>query len=375
MNVVLFSYHYFESKSRAGFHHLAEAYWDLGWNVVFVTAPVSWLSWISRDRRLAYPLLKEANQLKPVRERLHSYVLFTPVHPANLRSALLNRLSGRLLVTAYEHARLGPLAEMVKAADYVIFESTPAIVLVPRVRALVPQARLVYRVSDDLEILRVHPAVIQAERRVLPEFDLVSVASVHTQRRLLDTRDVVFHRHAISKQLFEMDDESPYGGGVHACWVGRCLPDPQFLRVAAERFPDWTFHMIGPVPRTVSMPNVIWHGELEYAETVPFIKHADVGIALYGEHEGSVPDYLADSSQKIVQYAYSGLPIVAPRTLDLRSRRVFCYDPGDAASIVAALRAAGAAGKEARPGLELLSWHELADVLACEPSGKMPRRL
>src|SRR3954452_11309824 len=90
MLVVLFSQHYFASKRNAGFHLLAEAYWKLGWDVLFVTAPVSWISWARRDPRLANPLVDERNRPVGVRERLTSYVLFTPTHPAHLRLDPLN---------------------------------------------------------------------------------------------------------------------------------------------------------------------------------------------------------------------------------------------------------------------------------------------
>jgi 2-beta-glucuronyltransferase len=365
VKVVLFSYHYFESTPRAGFHHLAEAYWDLGWDVIFVTAPLSRLSRLVRDPRLEYPVVQEANRRKPVRERLTSYVLYTRLHPANLRFRLLNRLTGGLLVRAYRRSSLGALETELTNADLIVFESTPAIALAPVVRKIAPNARLVYRVSDDLEILRVHPAVLRAEREALPVFDYVSSPSRHSMRKLGAFREVAYQGHAIAKHLFDAESESPYAAGPNACWVGSALLDPEFLRLAAERLPNWHFHVIGRARRAVLGENVIWHGELPYERTVAFIKHADVGLAVYGGHEGRVPGYLADSL-KIVQYAYCGLPVIAPDALESARPHVFYYRPADADSIEQALRGALAAGKRPELGRAILSWEELAASLADE---------
>src|SRR5215475_4722876 len=172
--VILFSGHYLGSKRRAGFHHLAEAFWNLGWDVTFVTAAISALSRLRGDYRFAYPVREEANRLVPLRERLASYVLLTRTHPGNLRLGVANRLSAPLFAR-YARVPLGPLEEQLRAADLVVFEGTAALLLVERIRNLAPDARLVYRASDDLRALGVHPLILEAEAAAIPLFDLVSV--------------------------------------------------------------------------------------------------------------------------------------------------------------------------------------------------------
>ena len=60
--------------------------------------------------------------------------------------------------------------------DLVAFEGTAALLLVERIRGLVPGARLVYRASDDLRALGVHPLILEAEARAALSlfFDLSS---------------------------------------------------------------------------------------------------------------------------------------------------------------------------------------------------------
>jgi 2-beta-glucuronyltransferase len=176
---------------------------------------------------------------------------------------------------------------------------------------------------------------------------------------------VVYEQHGIAKELFDEETSSPYDGGINAVWVGRALLDPFFLESASARLTEWTFHVIGPAKPAVLRPNVVWHGELEFRRTVPFIKRADVGLAAFGGHEGQVPgNYLADSSTKMLQYAYCGLPVVAPSPLRSEREHVFYYDFGDADSIETALREALAAGKRPELGQGIPSWHELAISLA-----------
>jgi 2-beta-glucuronyltransferase len=144
-------------------------------------------------------------------------------------------------------------------------------------------------------------------------------------------------------------------------WVGRSLLDRRALLTAAERLPSWRFHVIGdagPLPQ----PNVVAYGELPYAATVPYVRHADVGLAMYDTSDAAATRFFA-SSLKIVQYAYCGLPIVVPDTVPCPFPRTFAYDPADAESIVGALLAARApAAPPERPALG--SWSELALALA-----------
>src|SRR5262249_4030313 len=91
--VVLITAHYLESKRKSGFHWMADAFWRAGWDVLFFTESISWLSWLRSDPRFQYPIFRDANRLRLIRERLHSYVWFTPFHAGNLRWRLFNSLS------------------------------------------------------------------------------------------------------------------------------------------------------------------------------------------------------------------------------------------------------------------------------------------
>ncbi|MGH2584924.1 MAG: glucuronosyltransferase [Dehalococcoidia bacterium] len=359
---VLVSVHYWGSKRRAGFHWLADALWRAGWEVVFVTASVSWLSTLRRDFRMAYGVRREANRLLVVRERLRQYVWFTPWHPANLRDERLNRLSSPLF-RRYGELRLGPLADVARGADLFIFESTPGLLLFDRFKRLAPDARFVYRVSDDLRLLRSHPVVLEAERRSAPRFDLVSVPSASMLHLFPGLDNVMVNPHGIRADLFDADAPSPYpaGGGRNVVFAGMPPFDTDFLTRAARLFPTWQFHIIGPVSGLPGLTNVHAHGERPFEETVPYLKHADIGLHTPTYDPGV--ESRADSL-KVIQYTYCRLPIVAPEFLRSARSHVFPYRPGDDESVRAALTAAAGCDRAgiARDGIS--SWDDLAALLS-----------
>src|SRR5688572_25625502 len=90
--VVFVTSHYLNSPHKAGFHWLAESFWNAGWHVLFFTESISWLSYLGRSERCKYPLFAERHRLCRVRERMNSYVWMTPFHPLNTRSGALNAL-------------------------------------------------------------------------------------------------------------------------------------------------------------------------------------------------------------------------------------------------------------------------------------------
>lgn len=363
--VVLVTGHYLESKRKAGFHWLADAYWRAGWEVLFFTSAISWLSWLQRNYRMAYPVLQEANRLCWVQPRLGSYVWFTPWHPVNLPFQPLNRLASGVFAR-YGNFSLGEAETWMAQADLCIFESKPGLLLFERLRHLNPQARYVYRVSDDLRLLRSsHPVVLDAEERYAPQFDLISVPSAALFKRFSHLPQAVLQHHGIRKDVFDRDYPNPYQGPweTHLAFVGTSHFDHDFLAKASADFPHWAFHIIGPIPHLPQRANVFAYGEMPFTDTVPFVKHADIGLGVR-THEVAT-ESLTDSL-KIIQYTYCGLPIVLPEHLRSLRSNTFYYRPGDAASIRQALLAAKHFGRGTIGATEIRSWDELAQELAGE---------
>lgn len=358
---MLVSGHYLGSKRRAGFHHLADAYWNAGWDVTFATVAISLLSRLRDDYRFAYPVREEANRLVVVRERLTSYVLMTRTHPGSLRLSWANRLS-KPWFARYAGIPLGALEERLREADLVVFEGTAALLLVERIRVLAPRARLVYRASDDLRALGVHPLILEAEARAIPLFDLVSALTQEIADVLAPYGEVVAHPPAIDKATLDRSTDSPYGPGPVGVFAGVSpLFDYESLATAAELAPHVAFHVVGPPPRRLP-ENVSFHPELPFEEIVPYLRHATFGLLLFPPGYGSL-----GQGNKVAQYSYCRLPIVAPSHLEADRPNLCLFEPGDRRSLGRALAEAERMPHSAAFAEGIMSAAELAVVLAGDP--------
>jgi len=107
--------------------------------------------------------------------------------------------------------------------------------------------------------------------------------------------------------------------------------------------------------------NLTCHGERPFAELVPYLQHADIGLQALTYTPGA--EWFTDSL-KMFQYTYCRLPIVAPRYLQHDRPHVYYYDPGDDASIRQALLAARGHDRGQIVTASVLSWDDLASKLA-----------
>lgn len=359
--VVLVTSNYLESKRKVGFHWLADAFWRSGWDVLFFTESISWLSWVRRDQRFQYPLFREANRIRNVGSRLASYVWLTPFHPINLRSPVLNRL-GKPVLSLYPRFPLPGVTPWLRSADLFVFESTHGLFLLDRFKKLNPHARFVYRVSDDIPMMRHHPMVAANETRVAPHFDLISVPSDHIHRRFAHLPQVILQKHGLRKDLFDAPHANPYRGkGPHVLYVGREYFDHDFLRRALRLFPDWSFHVFGEIPRLPAAPNLTKYGERPFDELVPYLQHADIGLQTRSYSPGA--ECLTDSL-KMHQYTYCRLPIVAPEFLRNDRPHVFYYQPGNDDSIRQALVDASRYDRSRIPLNSVWTWDNIILKLA-----------
>lgn len=358
--VVFVTNEYWGASAWSGFHFLAKDFRSAGWDVLFITAHVSWLAaWLGRRRRFARLARLEANRLV-TRDGVLSYVWSTPWHAVNLRLSLLNRAT-RTLFARYGSLPLG-VEPLVASADRVVFDSGPGLLLFDRFKRLNPRAPFVYRVSDDLRFARVHPVVVEAEATIAPRFDLVSspCAAVHSRFRGLPQASLDYH--GVEKLLFDQSYPSPYprAEAPQVVYSGQHRFDRDFLDRASALMPEWTFHILGPIRNLPRRANIRAYGELRFPETVPYIKSADIGLQpLVG---GAGAAALTDTP-KMLQYTYCRLPVVAPTFLASPRPHVFYYRPADSESIRGALLQARRFDRATIDASSVPSWGDLADRL------------
>lgn len=359
--VIFVTSHYWDSHRKAGFHWLADAFWRAGWDVLFFTESISWLSWLRRDRRFSYPIFREANKLRPIRERMASYVWLTPFHPVNLRNKLLNRLSAPVL-SCYQHFSLGAAQPEVARADLFVFDSDHGLFLFDRFKQLNPRARFVYRVSDDIRMMRHNPLLPAQEERIVPHFDLISAPSSRYQQLFPDLANVFLHNHGLEKNLFDRPHVNPYlTPGPNVVYVGKHYFDADFMVQAVRQFPTWSFHVFGAVGELPAARNLTCYGERPFVELVPYLRHADIGLQNLTYRPGA--EWFSDSL-KIFQYTYCRLPIVATSYMRQARPHVSYYEPGDPESIRQALLAASRYDRAQISTADVLSWDDVASKLA-----------
>lgn len=362
MRIVLLSNHWYPSPRRAGFHHLADAYEHAGHDVTFVTVGFSLLSYARGDYRTKYAgIWRARNTLQQLRPRMASYVFFTPWHPHTLLIPALNRLSTAAM-DRYEKLMPPALCAVITQADLIIYESSAALFLFHAAHRLAPTAQHLYRVSDDIRILRsTHPRMIELEQEIAPFFDSISVPCAGMLRKFPALPKLAQHCHGINKAAFDTVRTSPYAAGSrNAILVSAWRSDDFFFRAVAHGCPDVHFHCIGPLAQRVKASNVHYYGELPFNETLSYIKFADVGLQVV-QNMGLATQSLTDNL-KIIQYRYCGLPIVAPDFLDLHREGVFYYGKTPD-SCCESVNNALATGKNTNFAAEVHTWDDIAAEL------------
>ncbi len=281
----------------------------------------------------------------------------TITHPFNLGASFL-RGGEALMFEMYRNHAPQVLQDWARGATVILVESGLPVLFLSELKVWNPNARIIYIASDDLTTIKCAHYLSETFRR-----NAGAVSGARVPSPLLATAIPapihVFHvPHGID--ALEVDEvESPYQSGLNAVSVGSMLFDADFFHRAVDAFPSITFHVIGSGKRASALPSsVVHYPEMPHRKTIPYIKYADLAIAPY--RNASTPYYLSDTSMKLIQYGYFGIPSVCPYFAVGHSLSRFGYKPGDNLSIQNAIRAALSAparGPEAAP----LSWAEVTE--------------
>lgn len=361
MNFLMISAHDYRSHRKAGVHFVTAELAKRG-NTRFFSCQYSLLSELKSDPRKSLSAL--ANKTA-IFEGVECYLWKTLIHPINMRKAVFGPLEAML----FRHYITHPspvLVDWIKNADVVFFESGIAPVFFDLVCRLNPNAKTIYIASDDLDTINVATYVKKAFTRAAPKIGALCLKSRFMASGISASDNQYVVPHGFDFSVAEHADPSPYPPGIHAVSVGSMLFDPGFFAVASKCFPQITFHVIGSgkgVQETYGV-NVKVYDEMPYKQTLPYIKHADIGIAPY--QSASLPPYLSDTSLKLMQYDFFGLPAVCPHAIvgDYASR--FGYEPGNEQSIVAAITKASVAPRIS--SRTPLAWTEVVDRMLAPAS-------
>lgn len=353
-NYLILSAHDYRTSLRTSIHFTADELVKRG-KTRFFSLRYSYLSRLKKDIRLS--LDDQANRCIEYRG-VECYLWRAMIHPMNTRIPSLACIED-LMFRFYKEHYPPILKQWMTEANVIIFESGVSAIFIGLAKALNPTAKLIYRASDGLSTINVAQYVKKSLARHASDLEIISLVSPAMAAEIPQGDNVYHVGHGVDTNLHTLGDPSPYDAGTHMVSVGSMLFDPRFFIVAGRAFPHVTFHVIGSGKEHHPdyTPNIRVYGEMKFAKTVRYIKHAAVGIAPYGSQD--VPIYLADSSMKLLQYDYFGIPAVCPHIVVGQYATRFGYEPGDSQSIVAALNRALQAPRE-RTRL-CLNWSDTVD--------------
>lgn len=352
--LILSAFHDYRTPKRASIQAIADALHRLGHQVSFVSTRFSFISKRKGDSRLF--LWDKAN----VPERVNGIECFlwkTLFHPFNARHPVLNRLTG-LLFPLYAQWPSTYFEAALRKAEYIIIESSVAAIFLKRIRKLNPNVRLIYYATDRLDTHGAHPYVVQ---QLMRHGHLIDHCSVRSAQMTFDfdwsNGRLFLAPFGIHAGDFESIGPSPYTGLRNAVSVGSGLFDPEFFKHVAPLFPDVDFHVIGCGTEFQAPKNVYIYPEMAFRDTLPYLKHATIGLAPY--RAAPAADYIADTSLKLAQFEYLGLPSVCPEFAAGGRPHRMAYRLDDTTSMCDAIKAALAMVGKLAPR-DFLSWEDVA---------------
>lgn len=352
--VFLSAYHDYRTAKRASIHQVARATANLGHDVSFVSMRFSHLSKWKGDSRLA--LADRSNRIE-LADGIKCYLWRTLLHPFASNNGILNAAMGTLF-KLYAQTPNQTVDRFLSTADYVIIESSVAAIFVRRIHRLNPRAHIIYYATDLLDTVGAHPFI---QRQLEKDGALIGHVSMRSPRMMNDFKWAESRRYraefGVDVSEFSEVGHTPYRNEINVVSVGSMLFDASFFDAVAPAFPDIIFHVIGCGMNFVPPKNVILYDEMRFRDTLAYLKYATVGVAPYRPAPGT--EYLADSSLKLAQFEYFGLPAVCP-DFAVGTNKTRCgYRVNDKESICMALsRALEMVGKV--PPRQFQTWEDVA---------------
>lgn len=353
-NSLFISVHDFRSLRKASVHFIAGEMAKRG-PTRFFSVGLSRLSEHRGDTRSS--LSDRANRTETI-AGVECYLWKRLWHPFAIRQKPLAPVEAAIF-RAYRGLIPSIPRQWIQEAEIVFIESGLAVVFIADVRRLNPLARIVYLASDDLDVIRCADTI---KHDFIRNFDMID--TVRLPSRLLlsgmphgDTSVLI--PHGIDRSIAEPDYPNPYGDRPACISVGSMLFDASFFKIASQLFPNMDFHIIGAgsAAATLDSPNIFIHPEMAFADTLPYLQHAAIGVAPY--LDANTPRYLLDTSLKLRQFELFGIPAVCPYFALGDSPARFGYTPGDAASIQVAID--GALSNALPIVTNALAWSDVVD--------------
>ncbi len=308
--VILSSHVFLEGFRKASIHFVARRWAATGNEVFFTTVGHSALSRFKQRGRYEALRREQGNRYVQVEPRLFAGAYLPPLHAFSTGKPVVNTLV-KPLFALYSRYLPGFVRRRIEEADLVVIESGTPVVFLDLARRLNPRAKFLYFCRDLLRSVGAAPYLWEAEERGIGLFDSICVPSRRLGEMLPPGGKVHFVPQGIEGAVFDHAEPSPYPvGSRNAVAVGDMLFDQVSIEAMAVAAPEVAFHLFGIRWRGEVPANIRVHGEQSFETLAGYIRHADIGLAPYRVNRSEV--YLAESSLKLLQYAYCRLPVLLP---------------------------------------------------------------
>ncbi|CAN5185025.1 hypothetical protein BH10PSE12_BH10PSE12_21180 [soil metagenome] len=355
---ILTSHVFLHGYRKASIHFVAQNWAELGHEVSFITIGHSWLTYAKDKPRYLALAEHQSNRFEIVHPHLHAGAYLPPLHAFSSHNAVLNRIN-KWAFPLYGGHFPRFARQSLSEADLVVIESGTALCFFDLARRLNPRARLLYFCRDLLHSVGAAPALEEIEARAIPRFDLICVPSRQLADRLPAGGRINFIPQGVDAGLFDRTYLSPYPrGSINAVSVGDMLFDQAAVAAMADAAPEIMFHVFGVTWKGEHKPNVKLYGECDFESIVPYICHANIGLAPYRLTEGEL--YLSESSLKLPQYSYCRLPILLPDIIPYARSNAIRYRLDGETDWRGKIDAALAMPRSDRLRDGILTWHDVA---------------
>ncbi len=360
--------HYWTSPFQVGSHHLARGFVAAGWEVAFVSDPVTPLHRLLRGRADVAERLALHRAGGRYDGGVWAYVpqaLVVPMNRPLLRSAWVHRRWTALsLPDAVGPVRRAGFGEV----DLVYFDGASQIGWLDAVRA----RRSVFRLADNNSAVAGRPpAAAGLERELARRVDAVcyTAHTLEAHAAALGARHAFHLPNGVDYGHFARPAAEPPEYAAlprpRAVYVGALESwfDFGLLATAAARLPSVTFVVIGPDhlarARLTPRPNLHLLGPRPHAALPGYLQHADVGLIPFDVAANPALVH-GINPLKLYEYLASGIPVVATAWAELRRLGSPAHLADDRDGFVAALERALAAPRDIealRRYAARMDWH------------------
>ena len=349
--IIVAAANHWRSPFQVGSHHLARGFVNAGWDVAFISDPISpWHFGGGNFQQLGERYRQYARGgERDLDGHLWAYVpgaLVTPHNKSLLRNRWVSRRWAQVAWPRIGHVMRGAgFAE----ADLLYCDSAVPFSWLRDV----PHHKAIYRIADRYSAFdKFSPALAESELDLAQWVDVVVYAAQTLEEHVkaMHPRNMAYLPNGVNfDHFFRKRDEQPreYNAVPRpiAIYIGAMDVwfDWGLMNFAVDRLPEVSFVLIGPDDRARQMlkpaKNLFVLGSRAYDELPGYLQHADVGlipfdVANHGELVHSIHPL------KLYEYLASGLPVVAVEWEELQNLRSPATLTSDREHFVAAIREA-----------------------------------